>query len=180
MQQDVAMKHKGARNRRIAKIHAHLHAVVWMAGTFPERNLDGIAQILIRSRLSVHLQHFEVNLVHVEGVGLERAILHDPVFNRAHVSRDHRFFIRFKHFFFLSIDGDVELYRTVGPAKFLGEVKIAHRGRLHCVQSGEFYRAYRWATIGVWRRSRLRLLCIRADLDLRQFLLKIGIARRTS
>ena len=51
------MKHKGARNRGIAKIHAHLYAVVRMAGTFPERNLDGVAQILIRDRLAVYLQH---------------------------------------------------------------------------------------------------------------------------
>ena len=47
MQQNVAMKHKGAGNCGVAKIHAHLYAVVRMAGTFPERNLNGIAQILI-------------------------------------------------------------------------------------------------------------------------------------
>src|SRR3984957_20220993 len=123
MEQDVAMKYKRARNRGIAKIHAELHTVVRLAGTFPERNLDGIAQIPIRNRLSVHLQYFEMDLVHVKGVSLERAILHSPVFDGAHMSRDHRLFIRFKHFLFLSIDGDVKLNGSVGAAKFLGEVE---------------------------------------------------------
>ncbi len=119
------MKHKRTGNCGIAKIHAHLYAMVRMAGAFPERNLDGIAQILIRNRLSVHFQYFEVNLVDVKGVRLERAILHGPVFDSAHVSRDHRLFIRFKHFLLLSVDGDVELDGPVGAAKFLGEIKFA-------------------------------------------------------
>ena len=127
------MKHKRARNRGIAKVHADLHAMVRIAGTFPEGNLDGIAQVLIRSRLSVHFHNSEVDLVHVKGVGLKRAILNDPVFDSSNVSCDHWLFIRFKHLLLLSVDGDVELNGPVGPAKFLGEVKVAQRGRLQCV-----------------------------------------------
>ena len=99
MQQDVAMEHKRTGNCGIAKIHAHLYAMVRMAGAFPERNLDGVAQILICNWLSVHFQHFEVNLVDVKGVCLKRAILYDPVFDGANVSGDHGLFIRLQTLF---------------------------------------------------------------------------------
>ena len=37
--------------------------------TLPEGDLDGVAQVLIGDRLSIHLKHAEMNLVDVEGVG---------------------------------------------------------------------------------------------------------------
>src|SRR5579872_7107473 len=160
MEKDVAMKHKRAGNCGIAEIETALETMVRMAGTLPEGNLEGVTQILILNRLPVHFQNFEVYLVDVKSVSLERAILHDPIFDGTHVSRDHRFFVGFKHLLLLSVDSDVELDRTIGPAKFLGEVKFAECGWLHLIQSSEFYGAKRRAAIGLWRHSLLRLFCI--------------------
>src|SRR5215467_9626395 len=104
MQQDMAMKHKGPGGGGIAKIHSHLHARVWVPDPFPEGNLDGVSHVLVRYGMPVLFEQHEVDLVNMEGMGLERAVLDGPVFDRSHLGGNHRFLIWLKDSLLLPID----------------------------------------------------------------------------
>src|SRR5580700_372396 len=128
MQQDMTVKHKCAGDRRVAEIHTHLHAVVGMAWSLPKRYLNGVT-VVLSHWLPIHLQHQEVNLVHVKGVGFKRAVLYGPVFNRTHLSLDHRLFVCLEDSLLLSLHRYVELNGSISSAEFLGEEKVPLRGR---------------------------------------------------
>ena len=124
------MKYKSTRDGGIAEIHAHLHAMVGKTWPFPERNLDRVAQVLIRSGLSIDLEYLEVDLVYMESMSLERPIFNGPVFDCSNLGGDHGLLVVFENLLLLSIDGDVELDGTVGAAELLREIKFPQRGRV--------------------------------------------------
>src|SRR5580704_17555577 len=67
MQLNMTVEQACSGNRRIPKTHPKLHTVI---GSFarPIGNFDRIAQNVLRSRFSIHLQQLKVNLMNVEGM----------------------------------------------------------------------------------------------------------------
>jgi hypothetical protein len=118
VQKNVAVKQERARSRRIAEIHPQLHAVV-RSLAFPVGNFNRVPQIRIRRRFSVYFEHAEVNLMDVERMCFQRAVLDRPILNRADLGRDDRLLVRLEDFLLLPVDGDVELDGPVCPAEFL-------------------------------------------------------------
>src|SRR5579863_2222302 len=121
----MAVKHKSTCDGWIAEIETSLEAMVGMTRALPERNLNRVAQVLIGNGLSIHFQHFEMDLVDVEGMGLKSVIFHSPVFHCTNVGGDYGLFIGFKHLLLLSVHCDIELDGAVGTAKFFREVKFS-------------------------------------------------------
>src|SRR5882757_8577007 len=132
----MAVKQKCAGGSGIAEIHADLHAVEWPLA-FPERNFDGIAHVVIRDGLSIHLQHLEVNLVHVESVRLESAVFDGPILDRPYFGRDDRFLVALEDLLLLSVNRNVKLDWAVGAAKFLREKEFPLSGRGLCGEVSE-------------------------------------------
>src|ERR1700722_1528689 len=124
MQQNVTVKQKCPRNRRVPEIHPHLDAVERTLA-FPVRNFDGIPQVVIRHWLSVHFQNHEMNLVDVERMGLERSIFDRPILHRSHFRRDDRLLVALEHFLFLTIQRYIKLDGTVDAAKLLRKIDLA-------------------------------------------------------
>src|SRR5579863_3007782 len=117
--------------------------------------------------------------MYVEVMGLECTVFDGPVFDRTYLRSDRWLLISFENFLFLSIDGDVELDRAVGPAKFFRKIKLPLRGWLLFVQPGKLNACHRPSRPVLRGRWLLHWIGI-ADDDAAEFLLQIGIAGRTS
>src|SRR5208337_5232180 len=120
-----------------------------------------------------------MDLVDMERMGFEGMVFDGPVFHGSHVSRDRRLLIGFENLLLLSVHRDVELNRSVGPAKFLREVEFPLRGWLLFFQARELNPSHGPRRRGYAILLRLRFVCAVADLNLTQFLLQIGVASWT-
>ncbi len=93
---------------------------------------------LLATGFSVHFEHPEVDLVHVEGVGFKGAVFDGPVFDGSDFGCDDGLFVGFEDLLLLSVDGDVELDRAVGAAELFREIELALRGRGLLGKAAEF------------------------------------------
>src|SRR5580658_3071316 len=138
----MTMKHKSPGDGWIAEIHSHLHTGI-RALARPEGNLNGVAKVLIGDGLPIHFKQHEVDLMDVKIVGLKRVVFDGPIFDSSHLRGDRGLFIRVEHPLGLSVYRYIELNRTIGSAKLLGEVKIALRCWRYVLKSRKFERSHR-------------------------------------
>src|SRR5258708_5328154 len=118
------MKQGRTRSRRIPEINSNLHAVEW-SFTLPERNVDRVTHVLICNWFSIHFQHLEVNLMHMECMRLQSSVFYRPILNRPNFGSDGRFFIGIEHSLLLSFHGNIKLNWSVGAAKLFREKELA-------------------------------------------------------
>ncbi len=118
-------------NRGVPEIHPEFDTGIARGNTVPIGQGDGVAKIVLLYGLILPLEHDEMSLVDVEGMGFLGSVLDNPVLYVALSNGDVRSCCRIERGRLSTFFGDLKDGRSSGilrVQRFLGEIKLPSVG----------------------------------------------------